>query len=189
MVEHAPQFERHKDDHEKHESSAEKLREKVELSPEVTAEKKETSLDIEKIRDQVEKQEAKTKTHIKEAEKEEQKPLPPPNAELKKITLNNTLYRIRRELPARQRAFSKIIHQPTIDKVSEISGKTIARPMGFMFGAFFGLVGSTTLLYLARHYDFKYNYTSFVVFFVGGFFLGLCIEAIYRMFRPSRSRH
>jgi hypothetical protein len=191
MVEHAPQFESSKDSPERHEKLHEGG-EKVEVRherAETNQEKHEAPLDLEKIRETVEKQEENTPQVAIETVREEEKPLAPPNAELQKVTVRNTLSKVRRQLPARDRAFSKVIHQETIDKLSDITGKTVARPVSFMFGGFFGLVGSSVVLYLSRHYGFKYNYITFIVFFIAGMVLGWIVELLYRLMHLRSSRN
>ncbi len=110
------------------------------------------------------------------------------NRELKQITLRRELQDIRRKLPAPQRALSRIIHQPTIRAVSEVAGKTISRPSGFLGGGLVALIGTSSYLYLARHIGFTYNYGVFLVLFLGGFVVGIVLELLVNMMMTPR-RH
>lgn len=108
------------------------------------------------------------------------------NNELKDISYRRTIKKTQAKLSPTSRAFSKIVHQPTIEKVSEISGKTIARPSGILFGGIFSFIGSSFFLWAARHYGYRYNFLLFILFFVGGFFLGLAIELAIRILRAKK---
>jgi uncharacterized membrane protein YeaQ/YmgE (transglycosylase-associated protein family) len=183
MTEHSPQFEKEKNNFE-FDQSPEKAKEKAETN----VEKHEAKLpELDKIRENINKQEEETKRPVVEVTNDQHDtPPPPPNAELKAITLNRTLNKVRSQLKPTQRSFSKIIHQPVIEKASDITGSTIVRPSGFVFGSFVGLVGTSIMLYLSRHYGFKYNVFSFVIFFVAGFIVGLLLEFLYKLVRPHK---
>ena len=74
------------------------------------------------------------------------------NKELKTITFNRTLTRVRKKLSAPARTFSKVIHNPIIEKSSEVVGNTVARPSGMLSGGFFALIGTTSLYWLTNKY-------------------------------------
>lgn len=101
--------------------------------------------------------------------------------ELKADAFNRTLIKVRRQLNPVDRVFSKLVHQPVIDAVSEFSGKTIARPSGLLGGGLFALIGSSLLLYISKHYGFEYNFTVFLIMFAGGFAAGLFAELAMKL--------
>lgn len=108
--------------------------------------------------------------------------------ELKADAYNKTLRRIRGSLSAPNRAFSRVVHNRTVESISNVSAKTVARPSAFLGGSAGALIGSTVLLYMAKHYGFTYNYTVFLVLFVGGFAVGLLVELVFRLlFRRKTS--
>jgi hypothetical protein len=126
---------------------------------------------------------------LQEAEKAQQGPSPTHiNRELKQVTLQRELTQIRRHLSAPERQLSKIIHQPVVRKVSEVSGKTVSRPSGMLGGGILAFLGSSSYLYLAKHQGFKYNYAVFLALFLGGFFVGVALELIVWTATHSR-RH
>ncbi len=106
--------------------------------------------------------------------------------ELKDMAYRRTLKRAQNKLPAPVRAFSKIVHNPTVDAASEITGKTIARPSGVLAGGIFAFLGSSLFLYITKHYGYEYNYLLFALFFVGGFFAGLLLELGLRLSNRKR---
>ncbi len=113
------------------------------------------------------------------------------NKDLKQQSYKKTLQRIRASLPAPQRILSRIVHQPTVEKISTVGAATAARPSGILGGAIFAFLGSVSLVILSKRLGFTYNYLVFFVLFVGGFAVGLIVELMVRfIIRPSkRSGH
>jgi len=105
----------------------------------------------------------------------------------KKTAYKQTLKSIRRQLPNNDKMFSGIIHQPVIEKISDISSSTIARPWGLLGGGIIALIGNTALLYMSRHYGFKYNYLMFAIFFVGGYIAVSIIEIIFKTLTKNKN--
>lgn len=95
---------------------------------------------------------------------------------VKQQSYKKTLHHIQRQLPRTQRAFSKFIHRPAVEVVSEVSAKTVARPSGLLGGGLCALLGSSTLVWMSRHYGFYYNFFVFIGLVLAGFALGVLIE-------------
>ena len=106
--------------------------------------------------------------------------------ELKSIRYKETMRYVRRHLTKRERRFSSFIHAPSIEKVSEVSAKTIARPSGLLGGGLVALVGSITVLYIARQYGFEVPNSLFIALFIVGFAVGLVGEFIVAGFSLRR---
>lgn len=100
------------------------------------------------------------------------------NRELKTEALRRTLQRTRKHLGGPNRALSKAVHQPVIDAISKVGANTIARPSGILAGSIIALLGSSYLLYTAKHYGFTYNYLVIFLLFGGGYAIGLILELI-----------
>jgi hypothetical protein len=107
------------------------------------------------------------------------------NKDLKNIAFNRVMKRTQRHLKPHERNFSKFIHKPSIDKVSEFGSKTLARPSGIVGGAALALLGSSVLLYLSKHYGFEYNNLLFLILFGVGFVLTVSIELLINAFRSK----
>lgn len=107
---------------------------------------------------------------------------------LKSTAYERTLGRIQHKLPKSARAFSKAIHAPLVDKVSEISTKTVARPSGLLGGSICAFLGSVIVLYYSKHYGFKYNYLLLFLLFVSGFVLGATLELVLWLVYYRRKR-
>ncbi len=108
------------------------------------------------------------------------------NKELKNMAYQRTLRRTRRQLNTPSRLLSKVIHQPVIESVSEVAGKTIARPSGLLTGGIAAFVGSSLFLWISRYYGYEFNFLLFIIFFVGGFFIGLLVEVIVKLFLKNK---
>ncbi len=100
--------------------------------------------------------------------------------ELKEMGFRRNLNNARRQMSTPARAISKAIHQPVVEKISEVAGPTVARPSGILGGGLFAFAGSAVLLYLTKHYGYRYNYLVFILLFVGGFVAGMFVELIVR---------
>lgn len=97
---------------------------------------------------------------------------------LKTDAFIRTLSKVRNRLSKPDRALSKLIHNNTIDKISAVGSQTVARPSGILSGSICAFLGSSILLYLSKHYGFKYNYLVFFGLFIGGYLLGSIVELL-----------
>jgi hypothetical protein len=101
---------------------------------------------------------------------------PPANKELKGIALKKELKHIRSRLGSTDKLGSKIIHNPVVRSISEVSSKTISRPSGLLGGGIVAFLGSGAYYYLTKHIGLRYNYLLFTLLFIAGFIVGLAIE-------------
>ncbi len=99
---------------------------------------------------------------------------------LKSKAYNDIMRSTRRQLKPLERTFSKVIHNPTVDTVSEVAAKTVARPYGIMGGALISLLISSFVVVIARDSGFEIPLSIFMVLFVIGYVIGLVFEAILR---------
>jgi len=120
--------------------------------------------------------------NVTENEGSQQSPLGM-HRQLKEVAYDRSMERVRSTLPKPARAFSKLIHTPAVDAVSEGVGKTMARPSGILGGGVAALIGSLILVYVTRHYGFTYNYLLFILLYIGGYCFGLVIELIFKAFK------
>jgi len=110
----------------------------------------------------------------------------PVNSELKGMAYQRTLNRVRKDLSAPERSFSKVIHNKAVESFSEAAGKTVARPSGLLFGGIFAFIGSSLFLWATKHYGYEYNFLLFALFFVAGFALGLLLELFFRVGKKTK---
>lgn len=105
--------------------------------------------------------------------------------ELRAMTYKRALVRLRKRQSASDKVLSKIVHQGAVDAASETLGKTVARPSGMIGGGLFALIGTTILLFTARHYGFQFNYLVFFCLFAVGLLFGQLCEIAIRLLRRS----
>ena len=165
--------------------SLEKLSERNFERLERAAEEAEAKRDtLEAIQERIEKA---TQGHEKlKADKAELAPgetIPHANTKLKSHAYQQTLRRTQKKLPKHERAFSKVVHQPAVEALSEAAGATVARPSGLLAGGIFSVISSLGVLYICRHYGYEYNFTIGLASFAGGFALGVIIEGILKLFK------
>lgn len=108
--------------------------------------------------------------------------------ELKNDAYRRTMSRVRSHLNPSERLLSKVVHGRVIEPISEASSKTIARPSAILGGGIAALVGSGTVLYMAKHYGFRYNFTTFLLLLATGYITGLLVEGILRLSRRNKTQ-
>ena len=97
----------------------------------------------------------------------------------KKASFNKHMAHVQSELPAPQRAFSKLIHSPAVEKTSEVVGGTIARPNAILSGAVVAFVLVLGVYLVAKH--FGYVLSGFET--IGAFIVGWIIGVLYDYIR------
>lgn len=103
----------------------------------------------------------------------------------KKSKYKQTMKQTQSHLSAPSKAFSKAIHNPTVEKTSDAVGATIARPNAILFASVsaFILVG---LLYLvAKYYGYQLSGFETMAAFIIGWILGLLFDYTSLMFKKS----
>lgn len=98
--------------------------------------------------------------------------------ELRRLMFKRTLTSVQKQLSTPSRAFSKVIHNPAVDRVSTVAEKTIARPKGILVGGFVAFAGCLYTFYLAKHYGFRYNLVIFAILFASGYVITTIVEAV-----------
>ena len=87
-----------------------------------------------------------------------------------------TMSHIQSEMPVVNRTFSKVIHNPVIEKTSEVVGSTIARPNAIAAGAISAFVVSFLVYMIARYYGYPLSGFETIGSFVAGWLLGLLFD-------------
>lgn len=89
------------------------------------------------------------------------------------------LVTLQAELPPTQRAFSKVIHNPVVEKTSEVVGATVARPNAILAGALVAFFAVLAVYLTAKH--FGYVLSGFET--IGAFIVGWVIGILYDFFK------
>jgi len=87
--------------------------------------------------------------------------------------------KLQEELPPVQRGFSKLIHNPAVEKTSEVVGSTVARPNAILAGAVVAFFAVLIVYLTAKHYG--YILSGFET--IGAFIVGWVLGILYDFFR------
>ncbi len=181
----SPEHHNHHVEHE-HKQDAERLKALQE-----TAEKAEHHAkdNIESIKRSIE-QSAVSGKEISTTEKEttDQTPTYGVNKELKAGAYKRVLKKTQKQLSTPERGLSRVIHTPAIEKVSDVTAKTIARPTGILFGGIGAFIGTLILLYISKRSGFAYNYLAFLIIFVSFYLIGSILELVVRGTRKAAKK-
>ncbi len=80
------------------------------------------------------------------------------------------------ELNPAQRTFSKVIHNPIVEKTSEVVGSTIARPNAILSGAVVAFVLVLGVYLVAKHYGYPLSGFESIGAFIVGWVLGILYD-------------
>lgn len=86
---------------------------------------------------------------------------------------------VQAELAPSERAFSKVIHTPAVEKSSEFIGATVARPNAILSGAVVAFILVLAVYLIAKH--FGYTLSGFET--IGAFIIGWVIGVLYDYFK------
>lgn len=106
-------------------------------------------------------------------------PLPHTKAEKNK-SFKTTMHHVRKDLSMPERTLSRVIHQPIIEKASEVAGKTIARPSGMIGATVAALIGLAFVFGVAKYAGFSLSGSEMPLLLIGGMLLGLFSEWAYK---------
>ncbi|MGH7196182.1 MAG: hypothetical protein ACREGJ_00240 [Candidatus Saccharimonadales bacterium] len=104
----------------------------------------------------------------------------------RKTAYKQTMRRVQEELSPSARTFSKFIHAPLVERVSDVAGSTVARPNAILSGSISAFIIVTALYLLARHLGFALSGFETIAAFVAGWVLGVAIDLLRVMVRGKR---
>lgn len=107
--------------------------------------------------------------------------------EEKQLSFNATMHHVRNNLSAPEKALSKIIHKPFVEKASDIAGNTVARPSGIAGATTLAFIGLLLMYGVARFAGFELSGSEMPLLLVIGFILGLLIEWLYKSLSSIRN--
>jgi hypothetical protein len=93
----------------------------------------------------------------------------------REASFNSTMKEVQSQMSGSSRAFSKVIHNKTVEKISEVAGDTIARPNAVLSGAVFAFLLTLAVYLVAKNIGFQLSgFES-----IGTFLLGWVIGIVY----------
>lgn len=82
------------------------------------------------------------------------------------------------EMKPAARNFSKVIHQPVVEKASAAAGSTVARPNAILFGALFALILSGGVYIIAKYYGYTLSGFETIAAFAIGWVFGMLVDFV-----------
>jgi len=93
----------------------------------------------------------------------------------REASFNATMSEVQSQMSGPSRAFSKVIHNKAVEKISEVAGDTIARPNAILSGAVFAFLLTLAVYLVAKNIGFQLSgFES-----IGTFLLGWVIGIVY----------
>jgi len=155
----------------------------VELSP------KDNEANTEKARKDAMESAVSVEAGGKEKEKPKDAQSPPRRGPIDKKTqeksYKQTMSRVRSDLPVGSRSFSKLIHNKTVEKTSEVLASTVARPNAILAGAATAFILTLIAYTVAKTLGYGLSGSETIAAFIIGWVLGL----IYDYFRLMITGH
>lgn len=170
------------------EAQREQLQEKIERSAErVKADNLEDARHeaLEVARNHEE--ERKLEQEQAEAAKREKAPKPVTKAD-KEASYKQTMKQVRSEMSAPSRTFSKVIHNPAVEKTSDALGNTVARPNLIIAGALGTLILTGIIYMVAKSYGYRLSGFEAIGAFILGWVIGAIIEYARVAFKNGRPK-
>lgn len=97
-----------------------------------------------------------------------------------------TMESVQREMSAPARTFSKVIHNKTIEKASDITGSTIARPNAILSGAICAFLLVLALYLHARYFGYALQGSETIIAFAIGWIIGIAFDFVRTIVRGKR---
>lgn len=147
----------------------------IERSLEKAVEKEKSNAESENIEHEAIKIAARHEEQQEKKESKETKEDKPLTKKDIEASYKKTLENVQDQLSAPSRAFSKVIHNPVVEKTSDAIGNTVARPNLIISGAL-GAIASVVVYFIAKRYGYLLSGSETIILFVAGWSIGAVIE-------------
>lgn len=152
-------------------------------SPERAVDKKH---EAETARHEIERTKENERSPQKQQEVSPEKRRQQPTGNQRKTAYRTIMSETQAQLPPVSRAFSKIIHNPVIESVSEAAGKTIARPNAVLAGSLSAFLIVLGTYLVARYFGYPLSGFETIAAFIFGWILGICFDFFRTMITGRR---
>lgn len=154
-------------------------RQERELTPENRAERQENAHhEVEAAFEAVGGKRGNIAAQPKQITSTPQTPIKKATKSQKKTEYKKTLKSIQKNMNPAEKTFSKVIHNPVIEKTSDVAGATVARPAALLTGSVSALVITSIVYVIAHHYGYALSGSEWIVTFILGWAIGLIIDWI-----------
>lgn len=104
-----------------------------------------------------------------------------------KASYKATMKETQAQLSAPSRTFSKVIHNPAVEKTSEVVGATVARPNAILAGSLTAFLFTLVIYVVARHYGYPLSGFETIAAFIVGWATGLLIDYLRVMITGKKA--
>lgn len=91
-------------------------------------------------------------------------------------SFSTTMNEVQSQMSSPGRTFSKLIHNPVIEKASEATGATIARPNALLSGAVFAFLLTLAIYLIAKNIGYPLSGFESIGAFILGWIIGLAYD-------------
>lgn len=162
--------------HERREQLRDQLERRAEISRERAVDQASAEREAKEAARSVEKERQTTERHTAPAEKRQEKLVR--TKKTLDVSFDREMKDIRRQMPALSRAFSKVIHNKAVERVSDAASKTIARPNAILAGSSFALVFTAVLYFWAKNAGYPLSGFETIAAFIIGWLSGIIFDFI-----------
>lgn len=103
----------------------------------------------------------------------------------KTVEYKKTMSAVQSQMNAPSRAFSKVIHNPVIEKTSEVVGSTIARPNAILAGSTTAFIAVAIVYIIAKQYGYVLSGFESIGAFIIGWLIGISFDYIRVLIRGA----
>lgn len=96
------------------------------------------------------------------------------------LNYKDTLKSLQSRLKPAGRRFSQVIHQPTVEKVSDALGKTVMRPSVSLGAVATAVIVESFFYFTARHYGYVLSGSEVLLALLVGGLIGLFLEGVLK---------
>jgi FtsZ-interacting cell division protein ZipA len=104
-----------------------------------------------------------------------------------KASYKATMKETQAQLSAPARTFSKVIHNPAVERTSEAVGSTVARPNAILAGSLTAFLFTLAIYVVARHYGYPLSGFETIAAFIVGWAVGLLVDYLRVMITGKKA--
>lgn len=104
-----------------------------------------------------------------------------------KASYKKTMKETQDHMKPAQRSFSKVIHNPAVEKTSEVVGSTVARPNAILAGSASAFLLTLGLYLFAKYYGYPLSGFETIAAFILGWVVGLLFDYLRIMITGKKA--
>ena len=93
---------------------------------------------------------------------------------------------VQAEMGTSSRLFSKLLHNPAVEKTTDVIGSTLARPNAMLSGSIAAFISITVLYFIAQHYGYRLSGFETIGAFIAGWIAGILYDYFSTLFRGQK---